>query len=154
MKAKELLLEYEDIEYPESAKSIANKKVYDQKRRAELINKTPNAVLISVHQNKFPHQSVSGPQSFFGKITGSDIFAEFVQSSVNSAICPNNRRVAAPIAQNLYLYKNIKCPAVLIECGFISNPNEEQLLNTNEYQMKIAVALTSAYLQYLGEKDK
>jgi len=143
----------EDIEYPESAKSIAHKKVYDQKKRVELINNTPNAVLISIHQNKFPHKSVSGPQSFYSKNLGSDAFAELVQNSVNLAICPNNRRVAAPIAQNLFLYKNVKCPTVLIECGFLSNPNEEKLLSTDEYKLKIAVALTSAYLQYLSEKD-
>ena len=144
----------EEIKYPDSAKTIASKKIYDQKKRVEMINDTPNAVLISIHQNKFPHKSVSGPQSFFSKAQGSDLFAELVQNSVNSAICPGNRRIAAPIAQNLYLFKNINCTAVLIECGFLSNPNEEQLLSTDEYKLKIALALTSAYLQYLGDKDK
>lgn len=143
----------EEIQYPDSAKSIANKKVYDQKKRVEMINDTPNAVLISVHQNKFPQNSVSGPQSFYSKNAGSDTLAELVQSSLNTAICPGNRRIAVPISNNIFLLKNINCPAVLIECGFLSNPKEEELLNTDKYRLKIAVTLTSAYLQFLAANE-
>ncbi|MGI5984934.1 MAG: N-acetylmuramoyl-L-alanine amidase [Clostridiales bacterium] len=143
----------EEIPYPESAKTVASRKSYDQKRRAELINSTPNAVLISVHQNFFPHKSARGPQSFYGKNEGSDTLAELMQCSMNAAICPGNRRLAAPIAQSIFLLKNISCPAVLVECGFLSNPEEAKLLDTDGYRLKIAVAITSAYLQYIDTND-
>lgn len=140
----------EKIAYPESANSIARKKVYDQKKRAELINKTPNAVLISVHQNIFPHQSVFGPQTFYSKNDDSNVLAKLIQKTMNTDICPGSRRVAAPIAQNIFLFKNTSCPAVLIECGFLSNPREENLLSNDGYRLKMAVALTAAYMQYLN----
>ncbi|NLH02269.1 MAG: N-acetylmuramoyl-L-alanine amidase [Clostridiales bacterium] len=144
----------EEIKYPDSAKTIASKKVFDQKRRAEIINNTPNAVLISIHQNFFPHKSARGPQSFYAKTPGSDSLAQFVQGTMNTALFPGNRRVAAPIAQNIYLLKNVSCPAVLVECGFISNAEEARLLETDKYRLRIALALTSAYQQYLDEKNE
>ena len=143
----------ETIAYPDSAGSIAKKKVYDQKMRAEIINRTPNAVLISVHQNFFRFPSVFGPQTFFSKNGSSSALAAGIQTAMNSEICPDSRRVAAPVAQNIYLFKNVSCTAVLIECGFLSNPNEEKLLDTDAYRLKIAVALTGAYLQYLSTND-
>jgi N-acetylmuramoyl-L-alanine amidase len=142
--------ESENIVYPDSLKSIAKKKVYDQQMRAALINKTQNAILLSVHQNIFTHASVNGPQAFYSKNEGSDALAKLIQSGMNGILCPGSRRVAAPIAQNIYLFKNVSCPAALAECGFISNPKESQLLGTDSYKLKISVVLMSAYMQYLS----
>ncbi len=145
--------ESSDISYPESAKSIASKKKFDQKHRVEQINKTPNAVLISIHQNCYPHKAPFGPQSFYSKIEGSDSLAELIQNSMNTVLCPGNRRLAMPVAKNIYLFKSINCPAALVECGFVSNPAESKLLDTENYRLKIAAILTSAYLQYLDLKE-
>ena len=142
-----------DISYPESAKSIASKKKFDQKQRVELINKMSDAVLISIHQNCYPHKAPFGPQSFYSKNEGSDSLAELVQSSMNSVLCPGNRRIAMPVAKDIYLFKNVKCPAVLVECGFVSNPTESKLLDTENYRLKVAAVLTCAYLQYLDSNE-
>ncbi len=146
--------ESEKIEYPDSAKSTAKRKVYDQQQRAALINKTQNAILISIHQNIFGHASVNGPQAFYAKSDGSDALAKLIQSGMNNTLCAGSRRVAAPIAQNIYLFKNITCPAALAECGFLSNPKESQLLSTDNYKLKISVVLMSAYLQFLSADEQ
>ena len=140
--------ESEDIEYPESAKSTSARKKYDQKRRVELINGVENAVLISVHQNCYPHKSPHGPQSFYSINDCSDELAVLIQETMNAALCPGNRRMAMPVDKGIYLFKNVSCPSVLVECGFISNPEESKLLETETYRLKIAAALVSAYLRY------
>lgn len=145
--------ESNDISYPDSAKSIAKKKVFDQKHRVEQINKTSNAVLLSIHQNCYPHKSPFGPQSFYSKIGGSDSLAELVQNSMNNALCPGNRRIAMPVAKDVFLFKSVNCPAVLVECGFVSNPTESKLLDTETYRLKIAAVITCAYLQYLDSNE-
>lgn len=143
----------EDIEYPAELKSTSKRKKYDQKKRVELINGTTNAVLISVHQNFYPHKSPHGPQSFYSEIEGSDTLASLIQESMNMALYPENRRIAMPVADNIYLLKSVKCPAVLVECGFISNPEESSLLETKSYRLKIATVLISAYLKYLDTNE-
>lgn len=145
--------ESNDILYPESAKTIAGKKKFDQKHRVEMINDMSNAVLISIHQNCYPNKSPFGPQSFYSKIGGSDSLAELVQNSMNTFLCPGNRRIAMPVAKNIFLFKSVDCPAVLVECGFVSNPNESKLLDTETYRLKIATVITCAYLQYLDSNE-
>ncbi len=143
----------DDIEYPSELKSTSKRKKYDQKKRVELINGMSNAILISVHQNFYPHKSPHGPQSFYSDNEGSDSLAALIQDSMNMALYPENRRIAMPVADNVYLFKNVKCPAVLVECGFISNPEESSLLDTESYRLKIAAVLISSYLKYLDTNE-
>ena len=139
----------DDINYPKELNTTSKRKKYDQKKRVEFINSVRNAVLISVHQNCYPHKSPHGPQSFYSKAEGSDSFASLAQDYMNLALCPGNRRIAMPVTNNVYLFKSVKCPAVLVECGFISNPEESELLDTDAYRLKVATVLISAYLKYL-----
>ncbi len=148
----ELTRTSEKIDYPDTAKTIAKKKRYDQKSRVAFINGAENPVVISVHQNCFPSSRAHGPQSFYAKTDTSDILGKLVQGCLDSTICPDNRRVAMPVAEKIYLMKSITCPAVLVECGFISNATEAKLLSTDEYRLKIATALICAYGQFLEEK--
>ena len=148
-----LTRESNEISYPDSAKTVSSRKKYDQKKRVEQINETSNAVLISIHQNFYPHKSPHGPQSFYAVNAGSDSLAELMQGTMNSSVCPGNRRIAMPVAKDVFLFKNVSCPAVLVECGFISNPEESELLGIESYRLKIATALTCAYLQYLDTND-
>lgn len=143
----------EDVEYPAELKSTSKRKKYDQKKRIELINATRNAVLLSVHQNFYPHKSPHGPQSFYTKIEGSDSLAALIQDSMNKTLCPGNRRVAMPADNDIFLLKSVKCPAVLVECGFISNTEESKLLDTESYRLKIATVLVSSYLKYLDTNE-
>ncbi|MDD6189012.1 MAG: N-acetylmuramoyl-L-alanine amidase [Clostridiales bacterium] len=141
----------EELDYPQGADSIRAKKVADQKARVELINSTPNAILISIHQNLYPSPSPSGAQALYAKTQGSKELAEMIQSSLIFCLDADNKRVASQISNDIYLMKSVDCPAVLIECGFISNPAELALLKDSEYQRKIASIIISSYIQFNSE---
>lgn len=128
--------------------SIASKKVSDLKNRVRIINETENAVLISIHQNYFNEQRYSGAQVFYASTNGSKELAKLMQISFVKALNPSSNR-KAKLASGIYLMKNIRCPGVLIECGFISNPVEEQKLLTPAYQKKICCAIVSTVSSYL-----
>lgn len=138
----------ETIDYPESATSTSQRKVYDQKTRVELINSYQNAVLISIHQNNYPHPSPHGSQALYSNTDESKRLGELIHHSLISALNSENRRVAAPVSDSIYLMKSVECTAVLVECGFFSNAEEESLLSTSEYRMKLAAVLLSSYLQF------
>ncbi|MEG1730060.1 MAG: N-acetylmuramoyl-L-alanine amidase [Oscillospiraceae bacterium] len=148
-----LTRESNEIDYPAEAKTVARRKAYDLKARAKLINATDGGVLISVHQNHFTHSSPHGPQVFYATTEGSNELGSQVQLALNTALLPENRRLASPVAKNIYLFKHVSCPAVLAECGFLSNPLEAKLLATESYRLKISFALICAFFQY-SSNDK
>ena len=141
----------ETLEYPESVSTIREKKVWDQKQRAALINATENAVLISVHQNYYPDPRPSGPVVLYGSGAGSTTLAEKVQAAFDSELCPENRRVSTPVSPKIYLMKQVNCPAILVECGFLSNPTEAAQLKNSEYQKKLALILVMSYFQFASD---
>lgn len=141
----------ESLDYPKSATTIRAKKIADQKARIELINSAPNAVLISVHQNTYPSAKPSGGQALYGKVEGSQALAELIQSNITLSIDADNTRAAAKISDDIYLMKKAECPAVLVECGFMSNPTELELLKTEEYQAKLAAVFVASYIQFISE---
>lgn len=136
------------IDYPDDAETIAARKVADQKQRVSFINQIPNAFLISIHQNQYPTAQPHGAQVLYGTTPGSRECAEPMQETLRAKLDPENRRLAAQISDQIYLMKNVHCPAVLIECGFLSNPEECSLLQTPEYQIKLTMAILSSYLQF------
>jgi N-acetylmuramoyl-L-alanine amidase len=138
----------ENIEYPEDADRVRERKQSDQKARIELINSIPNAVLVSIHQNKFPQASPRGSQVLYAETGGSKEFGELTHLNLISALYPQNRRVASPIPDTILLMRSVKCTAILVECGFLSNPEEAALLETPEYRTKVALVLLCSYLQY------
>lgn len=143
----------EEICYPAELKSTAKRKRYDQDKRLELIGSVKNAVLISVHQNKFTSSSPRGPQAFFSANHGSKELAIFIQNNMNTALYPQNRRIAVQIQDNIYLMNNINCVAVLAECGFLSNPVESVALQEDDYQSKVALSLVSAYCVFCDSRQ-
>ena len=140
----------EALDYPEAAETVREKKVWDQKRRVELINALDNAVLLSVHQNKYPDSRPSGSQVLYAKTAGSAELAALAHANLIAALCPENRRVAAPISEEIYLMREVRCPAILIECGFLSNPEEAALLKSGDYQLRIAAILAASSIQFLA----
>lgn len=136
----------EDIEYPSEATTIRAKKVADQKARVALINNTENAVLISIHQNKYTDASPVGPQVFFSD--SSHEFAVQLHNSLCSVLGINSNRTAGKIADNIYLFNSVTCPSILVECGFVSNPAEAAKLETEEYQKKLAMIIIGEYFSY------
>ena len=145
--------ESEDIDYPEGADTLAEMKRADQRARLELINSTPGAVLISIHQNYYPDPRPSGSQVFYAPSEGSEALAGIAHGLIADKLCPDNRRVAAPAEERIYLMREAECPAILVECGFISNAEELAKLTSGEYQTKLAASLLSAYLQYESAPD-
>ena len=120
----------------------------DLVHRAELVNGVPNGLLLSIHQNCFPTSQPSGAQVLYGPGEESRRWGELTHSCILSALQPENRRVAEPASPGLYLTAHAQCPAILVECGFLSNLSDLQLLSSEKYQRSFAAALLSAYLQY------
>ncbi len=141
----------EELPYPSEAASIREKKVWDQHRRVELANSSEHAVLISIHQNLYPDPRPNGTQVIFAGTQSSAEFAALTHENLRQQLCPENRRVPVPANDNIYLLKRIKCPAILVECGFISNPEEARKLLSPDYQIGIAAVLCASYLQYVSE---
>lgn len=133
--------------YDEGAQTLREKKVSDLRNRVSLINSIENATLISIHQNSFPNYRYHGAQVFYGGGDGSQPLAKCIQESVQDALDPENNRASQRIQSTVYLMKNISCRAVLVECGFLSNPEEEKLLQEKAYQMKLAMVLGASYIQ-------
>jgi N-acetylmuramoyl-L-alanine amidase len=136
----------ENIDYSADANTIHEKKVEDSRNRVKLINSIENAFLISIHQNIFPDGRPFGAQVLYSKAAGSKEIAEPMQKLLIDALNPKNYRSAAKVPNSVYLMNKINCPAVLIECGFLSNPDEEALLKTEAYKLKIAASIAAGYL--------
>lgn len=135
------------IDYPMDAETISARKTADQKQRVALINSIPNGVLISVHQNWYPTSGPHGAQVLYARNPESVAFGKLMHSKLIEHLDPENRRVAAPISEDIYLMRNAECPAVLIECGFLSNPEELSRLQDAAYQIKLSMIMLSAYTE-------
>lgn len=136
--------------YSEGAGSLREKKVSDLHNRVEEIQREENTVLVSIHQNSFPQGKYHGTQVFFAPTAGSQALAEAVQQAVRTALQPDNQRNAKEIPKEIYLMNHITCPAILVECGFLTNPKEEAQLLAPEYQTKIAAVLSCALSRTIG----
>jgi len=132
--------------------TIAAKKISDLKERVRIANQTENAILISIHQNQFTDSRYSGAQVFYGKTDGSQQFAKQMQNSFIQTLNPGSKRQVKR-ASGIYLMEHIQCTGVLIECGFLSNPEEEAKLRAGEYQNKICCVLASSCSQYLQTRS-
>ncbi len=139
----------DDIDYPPAAKTLSEMKKADQNARIGLINSVEGALLLSIHQNTFPAASPWGIQVFYGAITGGEELAAIIQDNMTRWLCPDNRRVAEPIDENIYLMRKAACPAVLVECGFLSNPGDLEKLNNEDYRMELAVVMLASCLTYI-----
>lgn len=131
------------------AETIRQKKVSDLKNRVALIEDTPNAMLLSIHQNYFTDPRYNGSQVFFNSDDISRQWGEAAQEVLRQVLSPDNDRKAKPMPDGIYLFDHVSCPAILVECGFLSNGEEAALLLTDTYQRKVAMALAGAYLNEL-----
>lgn len=119
-------------------------------QRAKLANSTENAVLISIHQNKFPSAVVSGAEVMYSDNDDSKALGLITQNNLVTLLDSSNRRVARPAPKELLLTSSVECPTILVECGFMSNPQEVQKLASNDYQLKLAAILAGSYIQFLN----
>ena len=132
----------------DSSATIRQQKVSDTKNRVALINSIENACLISIHQNALAgHPSVHGAQVFYNTVGNSESLAETMQQALNSAVNTGNEKGKKPISKDIYLMSHVTCPAVLVECGFLSNIAETELLQTPSYQTLLAMTICCAALK-------
>ena len=130
--------------------SIASRKASDLRQRVKIINGTEGALLISIHQNYFPQSQYSGPQVFYAETSGSKELSQILQRELVNSLNPGSNR-AEKRATGIYLMENINCTAVLIECVFLSNPQEEKQLCSADYQKKLCCVIVGAISTYLAE---
>lgn len=137
--------------YSQGCTTIAQKKASDLKNRVKLVNETPNALLVSIHQNQFSESKYYGAQVFYAENGDSKALAERTQALLNTQVDTSNHRTAAH-TEAVYLLRSINCTGILVECGFLSNAAEEARLHEAEYQKKLAAAICGSVSCYLSEK--
>lgn len=133
--------------------SDSNKKNADMRNRVKLIEEVKPLLAVSIHQNSFTQESSSGAQVFYykGSVEGKKL-ASVMQKTIKDYIGDGNHRVEKENTA-YYMLKKSTCPLVIIECGFLSNYREANLLMTNEYQTKMAEAIQNGILKYLSSKE-
>ena len=133
--------------------SIRTKKISDTKNRVYIGNNSDADVYVSIHMNYYTDSQYSGWQTFYQSSSeNSKKLANLIQKSLNENIGQNKRNPMA--IKGVYIMDNIKIPAVIVECGFLSNKSDEEKLKTDEYQTKLAFVIYGALLNYLPEAEK
>lgn len=131
------------------AASISEKKVTDLKNRVARINQQADGVLVSIHQNQFSQSQYRGAQVFYAPNTESRAFAALMQQNLRAGLDPANKRECKP-GSGIFLLEKIECPGILVECGFLSNPEEEALLRSKDYQKRLAAVLAGSITAFLA----
>lgn len=134
-----------DVSIYTKGESLSQKKASDLKERVRIANETEGAILLSIHQNNFSDSRYSGAQVFYAKNEGSQQLASQLQAAFNEAT-GSSRKVKK--SDGVYLMEHIDCPGILIECGFLSNPEEESRLRSAEYQKKLCCVIASIAVSY------
>ena len=131
-----------------------HKKSMDLANRLKIARETENAILISIHMNAFPESKYSGLQVYYSKNdTGSQKLAHLVQEINKTAISPDNNRKIKQAGSNIYLLDRFEGVAILIECGFLSNDAERELLNTAEYRQKLSAVFLAAITEFVSDDE-
>lgn len=125
-----------------SLPTIEERKRSDMQSRLEMYNSSDVDYVVSIHQNKFTESQYSGAQVFYSPNNEkSGQFAEYLRKSIVGFLQPDNERELKEAGTNIYLLNNCQNPAVLVECGFLSNPEETALLADTEYQRQMAFSI-------------
>lgn len=133
---------------------IARQKRSDLHNRLQILEDQPDAILVSIHQNKFEQSSSQGAQVFFGPNNPtSEVLAQSIQQAFVELLQPQNERQIKRAENNLFLLYEAKAPAVMVECGFLSNPEEAALLSQEPYQKQVAFAVMTGILQAVAASD-
>ena len=141
------MIRTEDISVYTEGNTLAAKKASDLRQRVRIVNSTNRGVLISIHQNTFSDNRYDGAQVFYAPTEGSKELADLLQTNLIMSLNQNSHRNSKP-ANNVFLMQHIERTGVLIECGFLSNPEEEARLRDGTYQKKICCVIVSSLSQY------
>lgn len=140
--------------YDEGAQTLREKKVSDLHKRAEIINESDRNILVSIHQNKFENSVYHGTQIFYS-VNNSDsrTLAEAVRKSVVSLLQSDNTRELKPAGSDIFILDQAKVPAIIVECGFLSNDEERARLLDEGYQSEMAYSVAMGVLEYCRSSD-
>ncbi len=140
----------------EGLSTIKSRKTSDLHNRMKLMEETDNSIFVSIHQNSYPQEKYSGTQVFYSPATVDESrkLAVGIQETVAEALQPENNRHIKECGDSVYLIHNAVKPAVLVECGFLSNYREAELLKTDLYQRKIAFSIAMGIQKYISSRNE
>ena len=139
--------------YDADAASLRNKKVSDIKNRVTIGNESSGDIFVSIHLNKIPQPQYSGWQTFFKQNNEqSKKLAYNIQAALNASIQKENKREPLKITGK-YIIDHVEIPTTIVECGFLSNPEEEKQLQDNQYQDRLAWGIYTGIMDYFFEND-
>ena len=137
--------------YDIDSKTLRQKKISDIHNRVKIGNESSADIFVSIHLNKIPQQQYNGWQTFYNTQNAEgQKLAVSIQKNLNDAIQKENNRVAKSI-ENIYIVKHVEIPLTIVECGFLSNPEEEKMLLDDEYQNKLAWGIYNGIIDYFYE---
>ena len=141
----------ENAIYDIDSKSLKQKKISDIRNRVKIGNESSADIFVSIHLNKIPQQQYYGWQTFYKEGNEQSMrLAKSIQSNLNDSIQKENKRVAMKI-DNIYIVKHVEIPTSIVECGFLSNPEEEKLLLDDDYQNRLAWGIYNGIMDYFYE---
>ena len=146
---KTIMIRTTDISVYTEGKTIAQKKISDLKQRVSIVGSYHNPLLISIHQNTFVDPRYNGAQVFYASGKGSKALADNLQTALISA-CNHDSNRKAKEAEGVYLMQHITCPGILVECGFLSNAEEEARLRSDLYQKQLCCVIAATTGNYLS----
>ena len=137
--------------YDLDSKTLKQKKISDIRNRVKIGNESSADIFVSIHLNKIPQQQYDGWQTFYNKESEQgQKLAKQIQANLNEAIQKENKRVPAKI-ENIYIINNVEIPTTIVECGFLSNPQEKKQLLTDSYQNRLAWGIYNGIIDYFYE---
>lgn len=135
--------------------TVSERKRSDTLNRVQLVEETGDCILISIHQNHFSQSQYKGAQMFYSPNNEeSALLAESIRQSVVSSLQPENTRQNKEAGEEIYLLTHCKVPAGLVECGFLSNPEEAALLEQESYQRDMAAAIYNGLMDFLETRNE
>lgn len=138
--------------YDEGTEGLSEQKKSDMKNRLEIFSRYGDGISVSIHQNQFTDGKYSGAQMFYSeKSSEGERLAGVMQKQFVTLLQPDNTRETKPVGDELYLLNNTENPAVMIECGFLSNPEEAAKLESTDYQKQVAFTVLTGVTEYRGE---
>ena len=145
-----LLRNKDELIYSEGCSTMREKKVSDQRNRLEIVRQHPDCIYVSIHQNYFTEEKYCGAQVFYSQNNEySAELAQSIQSSIVGLVQTDNSRKIKKSGSEIFMLRNVEVPAVMVECGFMSNKNESELLKSDDYQKKIVLAVAKGISDYL-----
>lgn len=140
----------ENAIYDLDAKTLRQKKISDIHNRVKIGNESSADIFVSIHLNKINEQQYDGWQTFFNtNHEQSKVLAEEIQNNLNESIQKENHRIPMKL-NTIYIMKYVEIPISIVECGFLSNPQEEQQLQEDDYQNRLAWGIYNGIISYFS----